>query len=168
MSNGYSAYLDASGTRTTPMLVVAGYISTVQDWKTFESQWNRVLDRAKVPYFHMKKFTACQGPFSNLKWRREETRKAFLADLINVIALNVDYGLVNILPMADWTMVNQEYRMEEERLTPFSVAACMAMITAYDWCKARGIPPAHIKFIFEDGDEGKGDLMYWTKKVWGI
>src|SRR5437899_6762003 len=100
LDTGYATYFDASGTRhNTAMLVVAGYFSNVLDWKTFDTEWNAALGRAGVPFFHMKKFTSFRWPFDNHKWRREETRRAFLDDLIGVIARNVDYGIVNILPI---------------------------------------------------------------------
>ena len=142
------------------MLVVAGYVSTVQDWKAFENEWNEALEKVKVPYFHMKKFIAYRKPFDNPKWRREEYRKSFLDDLIGVIARNVDYGIIKILPIANWETVNKEYCMKEEHLTPFAVSGCMAITEAYDWCKANNIPQRHIRFIFEDGDEDKGDFMH--------
>lgn len=168
VDTSYTTYFDASGTRGTTMLVVGGYISTVEDWRNFETEWKAVLDKVGAPYFHMKKFTACRKPFDNPKWRREEFRKSFLDKLIGAIARNVDFGLVNILPVADWETVNGEYCMAEERMTPFSVAGCMAITAAYDWCKAHAIPYNQIKFIFEEGDDDKGDLMYWCKKCWKL
>lgn len=132
VDTSHTTYFDASGTRGTAILVVGGYISTVDDWKDFEREWQAALDRVGVPYFHMKKFSACRKPFDNKKWEREEYRKAFLDDLIEVLARNVDFGLVNILPLAEWETVNREYYMEEAQMTPFSVAGCMAITAAYD------------------------------------
>src|SRR5678815_506001 len=74
----YTTYFDASGTpRDTAMMAVGGFISNVDDWKTFDKDWNRVLTKAKVPYLHMKRFVAHKDPFANMKWRREEYRKKF-------------------------------------------------------------------------------------------
>ena len=166
MLNSYTAYFDASGTKQAKLIVVAGYIASVHDWLIFEKEWKMVLEKVGVPHFHMKKFTACRKPFDNKKWRREQYRKDFLERLIGVIARNVDYGPINILSIADWETVNKEYCMQEERMTPFSIAGCMAITGAYQWCKDNAVPSNKVKFIFEDGDEDKGDLMYWCKRCW--
>jgi len=166
MLNSHTTYFDASGTKQGKMLVVGGFISSVGDWLDFENEWKEVLDRWKVPYFHMKQFTACRNPFDNKKWEREEYRKVFLNDLIGVIARNVDYGPLNILSIADWETVNKEYCMQEERMTPFAVAGCMAITGAYEWCKTHAVPSNQVKFVFEDGDDDKGDLMHWCKRCW--
>jgi hypothetical protein len=166
----HTAYFDASGDKGASMLTVGGYISTVEDWKIFEAEWNAVLDKYKVPYFHRKKFIANQKPFTNAKWKREETRKAFLDKLVGVIARNVNFCVLNLLPIPDWETVNREYCMEEERLTPFAVAGCMAIPATYEWCNAQAprVPFNHVKFIFEDGDDDKGDFMHWSKKCFGF
>lgn len=162
----HTAYFDASGDKGTAMISVGGYISTVEDWKTFEIEWKHVLDQYHVPYFHRKKFIAHQQPFKHEKWKREETRRAFLEGLIGVIARNVDFCILNILPMPDWKIVNGEYHMTEERLTPFAVAGCMAIVATYEWCKIQvpEVPYNQVAFIFEDGDDDKGDFMHWSEK----
>jgi hypothetical protein len=160
----YSAYFDASGSRDTDMMAVAGYISKVEDWKQFEVEWNAALTWAKVPYFHMRKFIAHQYPFTNQKWKREELRRDFLKRLIGVIARNVDLLTLNILPIDDWKTVNAEYRMEEERLTPFSIVGCGAMLGVEEWSRMNCVQWEDIDVIFEDGDLDKGDFASWCKK----
>jgi hypothetical protein len=161
----YTAYLDASGAQDTAMMSVGGFISNVNDWKSFENDWKRALARAKVPYFHMKKFTVHKAPFDNMKWRREEYRKEFLSALIDTIARNVDFFVVNILRISDWEHVNKEFCMREAQLTPFAVAGCGALLGVEEWCRQHGVPWNHMKIIIEDGDLNKGDFMHWSKKT---
>lgn len=161
----YIAYFDASGTRDIEMIAVGGYISTVDDWKRFDSEWQAALSWGKVPYFHMRRFNAHQTPFKNQKWKREELRSEFLGRLIDAIARNVDWFTLNILPISDWQTVNAEYCMEEERLTPFAVTACGAMLGVEEWCRTHKVPWKEIEVIFEDGDTNKGDFTFWCKNT---
>lgn len=164
----HTAYFDASGDKGSAMLTVGGYISLAESWSAFDTEWQAVLSKAKVPYFHRKKFTANRAPFSNKKWEREHTRKAFLNSLIGIIARNVDFCVLNILPIQDWVAVNREFFMEEERLSPFAVTGCMAITSTYEWCRTQGVPYNKVEFIFEDGDNDKGDFEYWSKKAFGM
>lgn len=161
----YTAYFDASGSQTTDMMAVGGFIANDDDWKQFETEWNAALAWAKVPYFHMKKFTAKREPFDNKRWEREEHRKEFLGRLIDAIARNVDLFALNILPLQDWSMINKEYCMHEERLTPFAVASCGAMLCVEEWCRANRVPWSGMEVIFEHGDLDRGDFEFWCKKT---
>lgn len=47
------AYLDESGThKGAPVLNVAGYLGSEQEWHKFEKEWSPKLKKANVPYFH--------------------------------------------------------------------------------------------------------------------
>jgi hypothetical protein len=169
MATDFVAYIDASGhPRDGAMLVTGSYISSAESWRLFETEWNQILSKYKVPYFHRNKFISRNGPFSDAKWKREDLCTGFLAELIGSIGRAGCSGVVTLLPLADWGLVNREYCLEEERFTPFSVTGCMSITGAYEWCKGRGVPFDQVEFIFEDGDEDKGDLIHWTHKAWGI
>ena len=48
------AYFDDSGTHQgSPAISVAGYMSTPDRWKRFESEWRETLDAYGVEFFHM-------------------------------------------------------------------------------------------------------------------
>ena len=40
------------------MYTVAGYLSTIQEWKRFQKEWRRELGRAGVDFFHMTTYEA--------------------------------------------------------------------------------------------------------------
>lgn len=50
------AYIDGSGTGAKDVLVLAGYIATVEQWAAFSTDWNRLLNMGPHPlrYFKMK------------------------------------------------------------------------------------------------------------------
>lgn len=95
---GYTAYFDASR-EAKKELMVAGYVSTVEEWAQFEISWKLTLAKFNVPYFHMKEFTVGQGAFAHPKWKSESYRVAFLSDLIRIIK--------------GWTVASVACRMEQ-------------------------------------------------------
>jgi len=56
----FAAYFDESYSHPPTPLVytVAGYVSTVQEWKRFQKEWRRELGRAGVDFFHMTTYEA--------------------------------------------------------------------------------------------------------------
>ena len=156
----YTAYFDASGHPSQgKFLVVAGYVSTVDDWLELERDWNKVLKWAKVKQFHMTDFINCEGEFKNKKWERPELRTTFLGKLANVTKSHVDYSINVMVDLADWNSVNGEYCLAENRLRPYSVCGRTCVKIVHEWCDKNRINRSHVRFIFEDGDLHKGDLI---------
>src|SRR5207247_2456787 len=66
----FSAYFDESGTSDpSPILVVAGFLSTDRQWNRFDAEWKGMLDRAMPAVRHE------QRHFHLMHWRRR--RKQF-------------------------------------------------------------------------------------------
>lgn len=163
---GYTSYSDAGGDGSGPVMTVAGFISNTEDWKRFDKEWAKVLAWAKVPYLHMNKFVAHIEPFANKKWERKELREEFIGRLLNVIRNNVDFFPFISLSMDIWKTVNFEYKMKEERLSPFAVTACGYVSIVEEWCRVKRVPWGQIEIIFEAGDDGgKGHFTHWCKKA---
>jgi len=78
----YSSYFDAGADDRD--VVVAGYVSSVDEWAHFETEWRLTLLKYQVPYFHMKEFTCSRGPFAGQEWKHELRRAAFLSSLIGI------------------------------------------------------------------------------------
>jgi len=51
--SGYSAYFDAS---TDQDMLVAGYVSRLEEWAQFEIAWKLTLAQYDVPFFKMSTF----------------------------------------------------------------------------------------------------------------
>ena len=70
-----TSYFDASSGQEHPAVIVAGYISTVAQWKKFDKEWRKVLARREfdVPYFHMKEFAHSAEVFKS--WKGDEHRR---------------------------------------------------------------------------------------------
>jgi hypothetical protein len=48
----FSAYFDASGKRDQPIVVVAGFVSSVQLWAEWEREWLKRLSEDGISCFH--------------------------------------------------------------------------------------------------------------------
>jgi hypothetical protein len=81
--SSYYLYCDAGGGKDHGFIVVAGYLSTFDRWGAFTKEWNELLARFDIPYFHMKKFSQFKAPFDTEPWKDEKRRARFLgsADL---------------------------------------------------------------------------------------
>lgn len=75
-----TAYLDES--KSAPMFVLAGLVSTASSWKRFSREWIKVLKEFKIPYLHMKEFAFFRGVFAG--WT-EGMRRSFLNRLLFLI-----------------------------------------------------------------------------------
>src|SRR6266436_6070961 len=66
----FSVYFDESGThRASPVVVVAGWVSTDIQWRAFSTSWQKILRVAGLtpPVFHMTDFESRRPPFSDWK-----------------------------------------------------------------------------------------------------
>jgi hypothetical protein len=113
----YSVYLDVSGhPSSTPSLVVAGFLASVQDWLEFEPDWNATLkDNGLDPVFHMNQF--------EYDHKNDPDRTAKLKALIDVIIRHVKLPLLSGIDMDGYRHVNKKFLLEEEIGKPYSIAA---------------------------------------------
>ncbi len=56
-------YCDASGKERDPILVVGGFVASVDSWLQFDDTWNVSLADFGIQYFHMKEFAHSTGQF---------------------------------------------------------------------------------------------------------
>jgi len=66
-----SAYFDASYTEPgKPLVVIGGCVARVSRWRTFQSEWQEMLDQEGLEFFHMTDCEAYKGPYKN--WNKEK------------------------------------------------------------------------------------------------
>jgi hypothetical protein len=155
--SGYSAYFDASKNKPQNEIVVAGYVSTLEEWEQFEIAWKLTLAKFDVPFFKMSEFIGRRKEYSHPKWQSETYRAHFISDLAQIIR--------------GWTVASVACRMKQElfdkynaiyeldkRFNMFAICGrdCAAQVRNY----IRGIPSdLPIAYIFDRGDEGGGLLV---------
>jgi hypothetical protein len=65
VSSDYSAYFDATYSREAdPQTLVAGIVSSAEQWAQWEIEWRLTLAKFNVPYFHMREFNSFKKAFS--------------------------------------------------------------------------------------------------------
>ena len=155
MISSYSLYCDAAGGKDHGLIVVAGYLSTYEKWLAFNREWNLLLAAYDIPHFHMKEFAPSKGPFE--KWEGDEKRRAaFLSRAAGIIKNHVQRSFTCLVEFDVFAKVAERHPLKDVAGCPYALAAksCAA--------KASNCLPGlreEIGFVFEDGDEGKGELM---------
>jgi len=97
------AYIDDSGSSPgEPIFVLAGFISTVEEWAQFSIEWKAVLDRSPgLEYFKMSEAFSRVKQFNELRWTEEAIRDRVM-ELAQVIAGHA-IARVNVTMLkADW------------------------------------------------------------------
>jgi hypothetical protein len=161
--DSYTAYYDAAGGEDHGFIVVSGWVLNLMQGASFLGGWKSVLAEYGVPYFHMKTFSQSKGPFSS--WGGDDVKRArFLSSLVEVIKASVDYGVACFIDFRVFERVNRRYMFDRAVGVPYSFAGrdCIAKIHRYLRERHNRLP--EVRHIFDDGDEGKGELMRVVKK----
>jgi hypothetical protein len=153
-----AAYFDGSGGADQPMMVVAGYVSTVARWERFEIDWRLALAKHGVPYFHMKEFAHFKGPF--VGWEKKEgSRRHLLSDLAQIIHAYILFGVACGVRYDVFGRVNSQYGLAETFGCEYALCGRDCVAQASKKLVALGYEGKPAEFVFDDGDEGKGYLM---------
>jgi len=153
-----SGYFDASGHEADQrFVIVAGFISSPDDWIDFDKHWRARLAKDGLEYFHAEEFAHSREQFAD-GWKGNHLRRNSLSnDLMEIISAHTyeKFGCV---------VVNQVLaaEMTEETRTQFLINAyslggrsCAADVRRWQlgW-GGKTVP----ELVFEDGDIGKGLL----------
>jgi len=84
----FSAYFDES--KSAPnisahvnIMCVAGYVSRIGGWRTFEDRWREFLKKHEIEYLHMNELFAFRGQFA--RFQDQASLIALLKDAVSVI-----------------------------------------------------------------------------------
>lgn len=164
----FTAYFDDSGSPdSTSAVVVAGFLTSDEQWIHFQRNWNDTLNRFGIPLFHMKEFAHSVGEFSKFKNNRED-REFFLRQLLSHIALRVRHSCGHAVLMSDFRKVNESYAFEAWDFTPYSLCGRTCLASVSNWAAEQSIPEDQISYVFEDGSKGKGTLIHRILRDKGI
>jgi uncharacterized protein DUF3800 len=68
----FQCYLDDSGTSGLPIVTMAGFMGSIDNWQILEPQLDAILNRYDIKVFHSKEFHDTKGPFA--KWSKIKKR----------------------------------------------------------------------------------------------
>src|SRR6266851_4007452 len=92
-SMSFSAYFDESGKHDSPILTLAGYIATDEQWREFAREWNEALSSERIALFHMSKFESGYDGFSEDNGWTKQRKIALQSKLIGIIRRRVNIGI---------------------------------------------------------------------------
>lgn len=159
--NRVTGYFDASGGVEHPVMIVAGYLSTVQKWNLFEKSWRKILARKEfdVPYFHMKEFAPSTDVFKT--WKGDERRRRkFLNLLISAIADHAKAGFACGIKHDTWDAIDSRYPLTESFGCAYALTGRDCVNKMHVWGEQlHSYSRNEIRSVFEAGDKGKGHLL---------
>jgi len=145
----FTAYFDESGTHAgSPVVAVAGFISTIERWRIVEKEWRTVLRMYKLDYFHMTDFENRRGPYQG--WA-DGQRQTVIKRLLGIIKRYVLSGFSAAVVTADYDRLSID---EQSRLVdPYTVCAFWCIRDVGGWLAELGRDD-RVAHVFERGIRG--------------
>src|SRR5882724_10587291 len=143
---------DAGGDSKTPMLTVAGFASSAEDWDKFTLAWADRLKRDGIEFFHAADLDGFWGPFRHWHDRpdRKTLRKNLCSDLMGILQSNVYRKFGCTIVNEYFGEMTPELR-EEFSLCAYSVAARTCEKNARLWAVQTfgSGKPVPVELVFE-------------------
>jgi hypothetical protein len=159
--SGYTAAFDRSADHDDDALggtVVAGFVSSIEQWAIWEEEWNSVLDRFGVPYFHRKELKGGRGAFSAEEWRDDQHVEDFIDSLIVPINKWTIASVGSYMQASMYESANRLYALDGT-FNPYAECGRNCAIKTKDFLSGELKSALPISFAFEKGDPGKGMLQ---------
>ena len=153
-----TACFDASGSdHDQSALVVAGFVSSANDWMDFEKEWVPRLAQDGIKYFRMAEFAHSRAQFEG--WETQEPRRRSLfADLLDIISRHAYRKFGCGISIKNWSSLISPKNITEFRINAYCIAGMVSTDSVDSWALRERIAMP-IEVVFEDGDLGKGTLQ---------
>jgi uncharacterized protein DUF3800 len=150
-----TAYFDESGThKGSPVIIVAGCLSTNEQWAKFSEEWRAVLKRYGLDYFRMSQFENRKGPFKSLT---DSDRHRLLEQLIGFIKIRQRIGIGIKLKVADYYEVGRDFPFLFHK-QPYAFCAMQCQIQLRLWAE-RNQHNEPIAYVYESGADYTGQIL---------
>ena len=154
----YNAYFDRSADSPDDKTVVAGYVSSVEQWGQWETNWKLTLASFDVPFFHMRNFVACRVPFDHPKWTSEKYRTEFLSRLIGITCEWAIASFAVLLDQSVYENANKFWQLDKH-LNPYAICGKDCAIKSLNFIRNEYKSDLPIAYLFERGDPKPGMLI---------
>jgi hypothetical protein len=155
----FTCYFDDAGNKQDGFTAVAGYISTLERWRSFAEDWALMLAVFRVPEYSMKHLSHFKSHYK--KWT-PEIKNAFQSEACRVIAKNTLYQFGAVVRHDLFEKANKDYTLQEHVGNPYALAGFTCVYKAMLWA-VKQEPKESIEFIFDDGTEKRGNLVKLMK-----
>jgi hypothetical protein len=147
-------YLDDSGTSGSPIVTMAGFITSLGIWETLEASLNDLMNEHGVPVFHAKEFHDTKPPFKG--WTRDK-KERFADDLFSIVDAKI-FG-ISLSAQKD---VFAAYKKETQTFASTSaIGTCFGMIV-HDILRiplfVAGARKEGLSFMVESGNSNNGEI----------
>jgi hypothetical protein len=149
----YSAYFDESSGNDSPILVVAGLLSTDAQWGLFEKEWKEILTEFRIKAFHDSHFATRKKGFRGMQ---ESTRQALLAKLLDVVTRRAQLGFGAVIHLAAFEDVFQGPERTDIG-SPYKLACTACFLEIGEWAK-RNYQIKPVSYIFDSGNVHSNEL----------
>jgi hypothetical protein len=158
----FTCYFDDAGGEDHGFTAVAGWVSTLDRWRQFDTEWERMLQAHTVPYLNMKACAHFKRPYEHWK-DAPQSRVDFLSDACRIIADTALYGFASVVPHSLFSAMNAQYMLREYVGNPYALAGITCANKARYWAQ-RENPSGPLEFIFHDGTAKRGHLSQLMKR----
>lgn len=144
------AYLDESGTHDgAPVLCVAGYLFTSERGQALDVAWRGLLEKHRVPFFHMVDCVHGNGPFAHLS--RDE-RVAAEREAIAAIRDHMLFGAATTVNEPDY----DTWSARQELGSAYTYCCWQNLKIMHLWLTENSID-GDIAYFFEAGSAFEGE-----------
>src|SRR2546421_8901350 len=164
-----TAYFDESGTDgRSPIVAVGGYVSTDDRWDDFQREWEQFRDDEGFNVFHTTDLLSLRGAFAKEKGWDKIRADNVMRRADSIIEKYVLFGVVcythitnceEIIPVRD---KNSNRKLRKKFEAEYLFSGVQVVIGVSRWARENGYTEP-IKYVFEDGANGKGYLMQATE-----
>jgi hypothetical protein len=156
-----TAAFDAGGDESTPVLSVAGFASSADDWHKFSDLWSSRLAKDNITYFRAVDAAFFRGPFQHWRDRtdRESLRRSLFFDLMEILKSHTYRKFGCTIINGAFNEMNPQLKAEFS-LVAYSIAGRTCEKRLREWVIGEWKnPDTGIELVFEEGDKGKGKLQ---------
>jgi Protein of unknown function (DUF3800) len=155
------AYLDESGTdASSPAMCVAGLLYERSCQKKLKRKWKAELNRAGVPYFHMREFAHTQGVYAG---KNEAFCLEHHKSLIEILGKYVTAGAsLRTIPEKEFDQIRGERWGHSQYVT------CAIICMQFLLHQASKLNLGKVHFVIANGHDDDGRLARWIDRVRSI
>ena len=149
----FSAYLDESGTQAaSKVLVLAGYVSDIEQWARFAVEWQEMLSFNGLDAFHAHSYRSGQSPYRRMNHSQRIDIGRRVTGILSRRARTGIVSAVDIDSYRHWVVGD----IKKIFGTPYSFCMRLCMIHIMRWANSMHVN-SPVDYFFEAGAKHSGE-----------